>query len=139
MNFEYFIKNRKVKKGEKDVQKAKALVKMSNQGILTADRFDLDAISSSSVFGIYYESLREIVEAVSVLEGFKVYSHEAFTAYLKKIDEMRIAEMFDKFRKLRNGANYYGESIKKETTETARVEIKKLVKELKDKYLNNLK
>lgn len=135
MNFEEFVKIKKIRVGEKDPQKAKALVKMSDNNILTAENMQIKEESSSSIFGIYYEALRELVEAVSILNGYKIYSHEAFTSYLKKLKEERISELFDRFRKIRNGANYYGEAVSPEITLQAKKEIKKLCLKIKEKYL----
>jgi len=139
MSFEDFVRLKKIRIVGKDIQRAKALVKMSDNGIATANRFSVDKTSSSSIFVMYYESLREIIEAMAFSEGYKIYSHEAFTAYLKKLKEERIAEYFDRFRKLRNGANYYGEAIDPEITKQSKIEIKKLCLELKEKYFRGLR
>lgn len=115
MNFETFIANGKVRKGEKDFQKAKALILMSEKGLMTADILPLNDTTASFVFTISYESLREILEAICLKEGYKVYSHEAYTSYLEKLGEEKIAFYFDRLRKLRNGVNYYGKSVTIET------------------------
>lgn len=138
MRFEEFIKEGKVIKGEKDIQKARALIKMSGNNLSTAEKIEVTEITSSAVFGITYEALREIVEAICLLDGWKVYSHEAFTAYLTGLDEDAIAANFDRLRKLRNGANYYGRSIPVDVTNDAKKTTSELCSRLKKKYLGNV-
>ena len=85
MQFKDFIKNGKVRKGEPDTELAKALIKMSGMQLEATSSISITELSASPVFVGYYEALREICEAVCALKGFKVYSHEAFTIYLKEL------------------------------------------------------
>ena len=94
MKFEDFIKNHKVIVGEIDAQKAKALLKMSANNLKAARSVKIDKATASPILSILYEALREIVEAMCLKEGYKVYSHEAFTFYLKALHEEKIAEIF---------------------------------------------
>ncbi len=135
MIFESFMKTGKVIKGTKDLQKSNALIKMSDQCFKTVEKIEVNEVSASIVLAMTYESLRELLEAMCLKEGYKVYSHEAYTAYLKKINEIEIAEKFDRFRKLRNGVNYYRETVSKEVTVNAIKEISVMNKKLKEKYL----
>lgn len=135
MLFEEFVKEGKVIKGEKDGQKAKALLKMSDNNLKTAETIDITEVTSSTVFGIVYEALREVVEAICLLDGWKVYSHEAFTAFLSDLGEEAISVKFDRLRKIRNGANYYGKSVSIAVTNDAKVQVLKMCDFLKKKYL----
>ena len=85
----------------------------------------------------YYDSLRQVLEAMSLLEGYKVYSHEAYYYYLKEKKEYSIAEKFTRLRKLRNGANYYGEGVSINVSKAAKNDVIDIRKKLIDKYLNN--
>ena len=137
MHFTDYIRDGKVIKGQKDFQKAKALVKMSKDSI---DFLATMKISDQSVTMIcvnYYEALRQILEAMSLQEGYKVLSHEAYTSYLKEKGEVSLAEKFDRLRKLRNGANYYGKPIPKEVTESAKTDVISMVGVLKKKYIQD--
>lgn len=137
--FEDFIKNGKVRKGEPDIALAKSLVAMSASHFTFISAIKITEQNASPVLVNYYESLREICEAICARNGFKVYSHEAFTNYLKeKLNEERIAETFDRLRKLRNGVNYYGEQVNSAETEAAAKEIKVVNEILKKKYLSDL-
>jgi hypothetical protein len=66
-----------------------------------------------------YESLRQHLEALAFEEGFKVYSHEAYTAYLLDKKLTVLAHRFDRLRKLRNGVHYYGRSVEQSTASSA--------------------
>ena len=136
--FEKFIESGKVIKGMSDLQKSKSLIKMSEITFKYATSIPIDDSNSSIILTNLYESLREILEAMCLREGYKVYSHEAFTFYLRKLNENEIAEKFDRFRKLRNGVNYYGKPVSKEVTINARDEIIKIKLKLREKYLKNL-
>lgn len=135
MTFEAFIADGKVRKGEKDFQKAKALLIMAEKGLLTADLLPLNEITASSVLTMSYESLREILEAICLRDGYKIYSHEAYTAYLKDLGEEKIAFLFDRLRILRNGVNYYGKSVSIEIAQEAKKQSKELGALLKEKYI----
>ncbi len=136
MNFDEYIQEGSVRKGESDRQKALALIKMSERSLATATQLEINDTTSSIVFTICYDALREILEAICLMKGYKVYSHEAYTAYLKKLHEEKTAIAFDRLRKLRNGINYYGKPVSKEVAIAAREECKKLCNDLIEKYLS---
>jgi len=136
MNFEYFIKSGKVQKGAKDHQKAKALTKMSKNNFKTLKTIEINQSSASLVFSSAYESLRQILEAIALTKGLKVYSHQAFTYFLLELGEESVSVMFDRFRKLRNGINYYGKGVSEAVTRQAIKEIEKKMRYLVTKYLS---
>ncbi len=138
MNFEDFIKSKKVRKGTPDMQLAKSLIKMSENHLKSIEDMRLTEVSSATIMTNYYESLREIVEAIASIDGYKVYSHEAFTYFLKERGEDLISIKFDNYRKIRNSVNYYGKPVEVGITEANINEIKKIIRELKEKFLKNL-
>ena len=136
MRWQDFIDEKKVKKTNKDLSKTKSLVNMSDNLIKLFSKIDIDESTSSAVFVNYYEALRQIVEAVATINGFKVYSHEALTSFLSEIlKEDLISNKFDRFRFLRNGVNYYGEQIEVELSKESKTDILNIIKILKSKYL----
>ena len=138
MNFQSFIDNGTARKSKPDIQLAKALVSMSNNQIASIEKLEITDITASTIMSNFYEALREIVEAITAKEGYKIYSHEAYTYYLKERGEELIAEKFDRFRKIRNGIHYYGKPIEKESVKTNREEILRIIKHLKAKFLHDL-
>ncbi len=81
---------------------------------------------------LLYDALRELLEAVALENGYKIYNHECYTAFLKEIiNESYLGDEFDKFRVLRNGINYYGRKINQEEG----IEIARLMVA----FINNIK
>jgi hypothetical protein len=99
---------------------------------VTANRLKIDEITSSSVISLCYESLRELLEALALKKGFKIYNHECFTAFLKEIicsEDLSIA--FDRFRLVRNSINYYGKDINPTDAKNLKKKIQELITKIK--------
>lgn len=135
MKLKDFIGKGQVKKVSKDISLAKSLVITANTDLKFLQSLEINENSARKIMTNYYDILRSILEAISVLNGYKIYSHEAFTYFLKEKDEDLIAEKFDRFRKIRNRLQYYGKNISVEEVKENVNEIIKLVEELKRKYL----
>ena len=89
-----------------------SLFESSNKKFETASRLELDEITASSKITLYYDCLREILEAISIKKGFKIYNHECYCAFLKEIlKEEEIGDLFDRFRKIRNDINIFNKII----------------------------
>lgn len=137
--FEDFIKTGKVRKCQPDISLAKSLVAMSHKNLTFANSITLTDDNASPVLVIYYEALRELCEAICAKEGLKVYSHEAFTSFLKeRLKENILAQKFDRLRILRNGVNYYGNSVGKTEAHGAAKDTKEIIQELKNKHVSDL-
>lgn len=135
MRFKDFIKQGVVRTASKDEILAKSLLKTSKKDLEFLNSLKLNEKSSRKLMSNYYDVLRSILEAISSLKGYKIYSHKAFTYFLKEIKEDSISIKFERFRKIRNKINYYGKDISiKETQENIR-EIKSIIKYLIKTYL----
>jgi hypothetical protein len=139
MNFEDFIKQGQVRTASKDIALAKSLLKNTKKDLEFLKNLEITENSSRKIMANYYESLRSILEAISSIEGYKIYSHEAFTYFLKKKQEETLSIKFDRFRKIRNSINYYGEDIEIEDTKQNIQEINDMINKLIEKYLKELK
>ena len=94
-------------------------------------------LSKRKLVSNYYDSLRSLLEAISLIKGYKIYSHEAFTPFLKeKLGEERLSTKFDRFRKIRNGLNYYGKSIELTEAKEFTSELKSVIEYIKKRLLN---
>ncbi|MBN2331409.1 MAG: hypothetical protein JXC85_06345 [Candidatus Aenigmarchaeota archaeon] len=138
MRFEDFITSKKVRRGNPDIQLAKSLVKMSDNHLKSIEYMKLTETSSATIMTNYYESLREVVEAIAAIDGYKVYSHEAFTHFLREKGEDIISIKFDNYRKIRNSVNYYGKTVEVGITAANTEEIKRMIYQLKEKYLKRI-
>ena len=139
MRFVDFIKKGLVKKISKDKSLAKALLQNSKKDIEFLDSLKVDENSVRKIMTNFYDVLRSILEAVSAIKEYKIYSHEAYVYFLQEIGEELLAIKFDRFRKIRNSINYYGKDISIEETKENIYEIKKMIHILIRKYLGELK
>jgi len=137
MNFENSLVEGKARKIISNKGRASSLFSSSIQAIETAKVIQLNTDTSKSILRELYEGLREYCEAIGYLKGYKFLDHESITYFLRDIlKEQSVSIKFDRYRKLRNGINYYGEDIDIETVKEAIIEIPRLIKEL-EKYSKN--
>ncbi len=135
MKLKDFIKKGQVKKASPDLALIKSLVATAESDLKFLKKLQINENSARKIMSNYYDVLRSILEAVSALKGYKIYSHEAFTYFLQEKNENLIAEKFDRFRKIRNKINCYGKNISVEEVKENSAEILNLIRELKKKYL----
>lgn len=134
MNFENSLMDGKAKKAMPNKLRASSLFKSSIQAIETARIIQLNPNTLKSILRELYEGLREYCEAIGYLRGYKFLDHESIGYFLRDILKEQSAYIkFDRYRRLRNGINYYGEDIDIETVKEATIEIPELVKGL-EKY-----
>ena len=112
--FELYLKEGKVKRQTPDFELAKSLIEDSKSRLEKIKKLDIKEFSKI-VFENAYDAIRDILDAVLAVDGYKSYSHEASIAYLKKyaFDDSTLKEL-DDFRYLRNSSKYYGKDIPEE-------------------------
>lgn len=121
---------RLAKKVSQDLDLAKSMLESSNGKYFTASSIKIKPKTASSAISLFYDSLREMLEAVAVKKGYKIYNHECYTWFIKEVlGEEEFASEFDRIRKIRNSINYYGRKLAVEDA----VEIKKEIKKLREK------
>ena len=138
MNFNEFQTTGQVKKVTKDLSLAKSLIITSRQDLEFLKDLEINDVSARKIMSNYYEVLRSILEAIVALDGYKIYSHEAFTYFLIEKKEEIIATKFDRFRKIRNKINYYGKNISIEEVNENVTEILNIIKKLEQKYTSKV-
>ena len=135
MDFKRSLEEGYAKEIKKNKNRAKSLVKSSDASIKTAKIIPINEISLKSIFRELYEGFRECCEALGYSKGYKFLDHESIGFFLRDIlNEQIIFKRFDRYRKLRNGINYYGNDIETETVKEAVSEIPKLVQNLQNHY-----
>ena len=137
--FENFVKRGDVRKTNRDEKLAKSLISNSQKDLIFLGNLNVDENSVRKIFSSYYDVLRSILEAIVALDSLKIYSHEAFTYFLKEKEEEKISFAFDRFRRKRNSINYYGGEISIGACEESIKEMKKMINFLIDKYLGGIK
>jgi len=136
--FKQSIEQGYVKVINSDRIKAKSLVKSADEAIYSAKRIPFETNTLKSIIRKLYEGLRQFCEAIGYVKGYKFLSHEAITYFIDEIlNEPKLSAKFDRYRKIRNGINYYGDDVSEETVKEALVEIPELISQLK-KYIKIL-
>ena len=116
-----------IKNIKPDNDMVNSLIKSSKNKLESENKLTMDSITASSKISLAYDSLREILEALSLKNGYKIYNHECYTAFLKEImKESNKGDEFDEIRKVRNNINYYGKDISTEEAKDIINRIKKL-------------
>ncbi|MBI3034163.1 hypothetical protein HYY72_03305 [Candidatus Woesearchaeota archaeon] len=137
--FEYFMEKGDVKKVSKDFALARSLIESADMRIRFVSKENVNGESATIIYEQVYDALRELLDSILALEGYKSYSHVASIIYLRKYQEFTPAEInkLDEARRKRNNSKYYGEqTIPEETKEllafylVVRPKLDKKIKEL---------
>jgi hypothetical protein len=136
MKFDDFLKRGLVKRASKDISFSKALILNAQKDLSFLNELEVNEKSARRLTADYYDVLRIILEAIAILDGYKIYSHEAFSYFLSEKGDSVSALKFDRFRKIRNNINYYGADISVEESKEVIEDIKKLVDSLIKVYLD---
>lgn len=130
--WEECIRKETARKAAVDNELAKSLLKMSQRRISFISTVKLSDLNAPIILSESYEALREVCEALLAVKGYKVYSHECITAFLKEgLKDDWIAAGFDRYRKIRNSINYYGNIVTKEETLKGLKDINEIIEKLK--------
>lgn len=122
--------NKFVKDIHQDSNKIKSIRKIAEEKIRSANYLPKDHFISKIT--LLYDALREFLEAKALEQGYKIYNHECYTAFLKEIlKKSNEGIMFDELRLIRNGINYYGREINKEESTFIILNLKKLIEQFK--------
>lgn len=112
MDFNDCLKKRIVKEVKEDKELVRSLMKTSQNKLDSEDKLELSEVTSGSKISLLYDSLRELLEALAITRGYKIYNHECYTCFLKEIvNESIKGDEFDELRKIRNGINYYAKNV----------------------------
>jgi hypothetical protein len=135
MIFNDFLKNGQARKADQDISLVKSLFKNTINDLKYLESQKISVISARKIVVNYYDCLRAILEAIASIDGFKIYQHEAFAYFLKEKGEEAFSIKFDRFRKIRNRINYYGENISIEEAKDSIGDITKMIQFLINKYI----
>ena len=125
-----------IRKTKVDDELVKSLIEMSDIKESTVRNANIDKINISAYVSLAYDSLREILEALCVLNGYKVLSHICIGELLKTLIEDFDYEEFDRLRYIRNSINYYGRKIELEQGSEIIKKIFIIKKKILSAYIN---
>ena len=132
MDWDQCNKRKFVKKMQVDKELISSLIKCSEDKSFSASLLDLNERTYSSVIILYYDSLRELLEALAVKNQYKIYNHECYVYFLKEIlIKEEFAETYNRIRKIRNSLVYYGQKLSLEETKIIIKDIKLLIERCK--------
>jgi len=117
---------------------AKSLIEMSNIKETTVKTANINEVNISAYVSLAYDALRETLEALCILKGYKILSHICIGELLKEILENFDYEEFDRLRWIRNSINYYGEKVEFEQGKEIIEKIFMIKKKILDRYLREL-
>jgi len=127
MDWKECLNKKVVKNVKRDEDMIHSLIKSSKNKLESENKLAMSDITASSKLSLAYDSLRELLEALAFKNGYKIYNHECYTAFLKEImGESDKGDEFDEIRKIRNDVNYYGKDISTEEAEDIIKRIKNL-------------
>ncbi len=130
-------KNRLIKEVALDKNMIISLIMTSSRRLSSQALLKLNDETADSKISLVYDALREILEAISLSRGYKIYNHECYYYFLREIlRESALADKFNSFRVLRNAINYYGKTISANEAGEIINEMIKLIDRLK-KLLND--
>ncbi|MGE0792691.1 MAG: hypothetical protein AB7V77_00760 [Candidatus Woesearchaeota archaeon] len=132
MDWRECINKQIVKDAKQDNNLINSLKEVSEKKIRSAKILpsDLHVVKIS----LLYDALREILEAISLKNGYKVYNHECFTSFIKEVLGFSYqGDEFDLLRKTRNAINYYGKDISEEESKDIISKLEKSIKFFKNK------
>jgi hypothetical protein len=111
--------------------RAKSLLAQSAQTMSFILKLGLTDQTAIVIFRELYESLRQAIEAIGYRKGYKFENHESLQVFiLEVLDNKSLANDFNRYRKIRNGINYYGDVVSVETTAKAIEDIPRYIKEI---------
>lgn len=115
MDWEDCLNRRIAKKVSLDSDLIRSLIKSSSNKLESECKLKISPVTASSKLSLAYDSLRELLEALALKNGYKIYNHECYSAFLKEIlNQSSYADEFSEIRKIRNDVNYYGKEISPE-------------------------
>ena len=112
-----------------------SLLKTSSKKLQTQKLLKLNNDTASSKITLIYDAMRELLEALAISNGYKIYNHECYTSFLKEVmKESSLGDKFDSFRRIRNDINYYGRDISAEDSKHIINDMVAFVEKLKIKF-----
>ena len=131
MDWKACEEEKQAKRIKPDVEMAVSLQKTSANKAFSSNELELREETATAKISLSYDAVRELLEAITLIKGFKVYNHVCYVAFLKEIlQQSQLGEDFDLLRKIRNDLNYYGKEISVKEAQQILAQLARLRKEL---------
>ncbi len=127
MDFEECVKKEIIKDIILDKYKINSIKEIAKEKIRSANY--LPKKHHIAKISLLYDSLRGYLEALALQEGYKIYNHQCYTAFIKEIlKKSREGDLFDMLRRTRNNINYYGVHLEFAESEEIIKQLQQLIK-----------
>ena len=112
MDWNSCLRRREAKRIKADEEMALSLERTSAHKAISSQLLELREETTAAKISLSYDAVRELLEAIALRNGFKIYNHVCYTSFLKEIcKESDFGREFDELRVIRNDINYYGKAI----------------------------
>ncbi len=135
MDLDECLKKEFVKRTKVDKELISSLIEMSDIKDFVIKTAKINDKTISVYVSIAYDSLREVLEALCILNGYKVISHVCIGELLKSLINDFNYNEFDRLRYIRNSINYYGQKMDFNQGKEIITKILSMKNEIKEKYL----
>ncbi len=116
-------------KVSRNFERADSLIEVAEDRISVADK--ISEKNCNFVFEDYYTSLLEMLQALTMINGFKLLNHLCLGYYLRDVlKKDGLYSVFDDLRYKRNSLTYYGNKMDFNTAKQAIENCKKLMKDI---------
>jgi uncharacterized protein (UPF0332 family) len=107
-SFDNYLKQGKVKRQTPNPEEARALLEKAKLRVEYSKSRMIDGRTAQFSLEDSYEALREAVQSLMALKGYKPYSHEATISFIKEFYDFPAEDIFefDRFRRIRNDSVY---------------------------------
>ncbi|MEK6914742.1 MAG: hypothetical protein AABW83_03770 [Nanoarchaeota archaeon] len=138
MDLEDCYKKNYIKKTRIDKELIRSLIEMSKIKEDSVNSANINKINISAYVSMAYDSLREILEGLCILNGYKINSHLCLGELLKELILNFDFNSFDRFRYIRNSINYYGNKIDYEQGKKIILKMFKMKSDILNNYLKDI-
>ena len=112
MDWNTCLRKQEAKPVKPDLEMALSLTKTSANKAISSQLLTLQEETAASKISLSYDSVRELLEAITLRRGYKIYNHICYTGFLKEIiKDEDLGDEFDELRRIRNEINYYGKEV----------------------------
>lgn len=111
--FDYYVSKNLVKRKSVDREEAKSLIEKAAKRLEYLKQQEINENNTTFIFEDIYEAVREAIQALMSLKGYKPYSHEAVVAFVREfyaLPEHTISTV-NRYRILRNKVVYSATNI----------------------------
>ncbi len=120
-----------------DILRAESLIEVSMDRINSVA--DINERNCNFVFEDYYTSVLELIQALALINGFKISNHLCLGFFLKDfLKREDLFHIFDDLRYKRNMLTYYGKRMEFDICKETINKCKGLIKEIK-RIINEVK